>query len=107
MTPRTRAATSRLGRILPFGARLRHLLAERMLRRAARAGDASGCRRALEAGARPDATSVWARITPLHLGALGGHATVVRLVMSAGANPNARTRRGSTPLLLAAQGGHH
>lgn len=40
-------------------------------------------------------------MTPLHLAALAGHKKIVKILLAAGADPNAETTLGRTPLYLA------
>jgi hypothetical protein len=47
----------------------------------------------------------WMTGTALHAGASGGHASVVRLLLGAGADPNNRQQHGYTPLHSAAANG--
>lgn len=46
-------------------------------------------------------------ITPLHVAAKWGKIKMVNLLMSKGANIDAKTRDGLTPLHCAARSGHH
>lgn len=45
-------------------------------------------------------------MTPLHWAAKSGHSGAASALLAAGANPNARTLEGSTPLLEACSGGY-
>ncbi|KAI9779171.1 MAG: hypothetical protein M1839_007706 [Geoglossum umbratile] len=74
-----------------------------LLCRAAQLGRASVVARLLKAGARVDATHVG--ITPLHFAAEGGHGSVVKLLLGAGADVAAVDPTGSTPLANAAFSG--
>ncbi|XP_055945198.1 uncharacterized protein LOC129975930 [Argiope bruennichi] len=47
------------------------------------------------------------KFTPLHYAARGGHADVVQLLISKGAEVDAKTLKGATPLHLAAEKGHN
>lgn len=61
----------------------------------------------IERGADVDAVADNAqRIAPLHAAVAGRHPEVVRLLLAAGAQPDARQFGGWTPLLAAAQHGH-
>ena len=61
----------------------------------------------LASGARVDgATGGPGGLSPLHLAAGSGHDALARLLISRGADVNARARDGCTPLHLAAGGGH-
>ena len=73
---------------------------------AAQGGYLDICRLLLEAGAAPDATTLYECTTPLFLAAQEGHTEICKLLLSAGADANARTRTASTPLMAAAQNGH-
>jgi uncharacterized protein len=60
----------------------------------------------IDAGARlnsPSRNSM--RVTPLHSAAAGGHTAIVKLLLNAGADPNARQAGDFTPLHAAAQNG--
>ncbi|XP_047104840.1 ankyrin repeat, PH and SEC7 domain containing protein secG-like [Schistocerca piceifrons] len=57
------------------------------------------------AGAEVDARTSLEQSTPLHWAARSGHAGVVRLLVGASADPNARDRWGRTPLHIAAMRG--
>ncbi len=46
------------------------------------------------------------RATPLHFAAGAGHPQAVKVLLDAGANPNAKTSREVTPLRLATEGVH-
>ena len=80
-----------------------------LLHGAARAGEAALVKRALAAGAdpnalcdEPDASLVLHRLsTPLHAAAYAGATNVIPLLVAAGANVNATNREGRTPLLQA------
>ena len=60
----------------------------------------------LKRGADPDAREKQGGGTPLHIGANQGRIEVVRALLGAGANVNARERDGWTPLHYAAIRGH-
>jgi transposase len=75
-------------------------LATQKLFEAARSGDVSAARVALDAGADVTATDK-AEQTPLHLAAMRGHIGVARLLIENGADPNAKDHRQQTPLDLA------
>jgi ankyrin repeat protein len=69
-------------------------------------GSADAARALLAAGADASARSendFW--VLPLHSAAAGGHADIVELLLSAGAEPNQRQLHGWTPLHAAAQNG--
>ncbi len=78
-----------------------------MLHLAAFAGQASAVRRVLDAGANPNAAIADAMVnTPLHLAVTGiGNPTVIEILISRGALPNARASAGITPLHNAAARG--
>lgn len=52
----------------------------------------------LDAGLDPDEVIEHWCMSSLHLAAMGGHAEVLRVLLSAGANKNIRNKKGSTPL---------
>ena len=54
----------------------------------------------------PRARASTGGLTPLHLAVRSGHDALARLLISRGADVNARARDGRTPLHLAAAGGH-
>ncbi|MFD4025188.1 ankyrin repeat domain-containing protein [Streptomyces sp. NPDC058576] len=65
---------------------------------AARTGDTTGVRTAIEGGARVDVRDEGLR-TPLLLAVLGDHVEAARLLVAAGADPNAQDRREDSPWL--------
>ena len=69
-------------------------------------GQADAVRLLLARGASVDRNGTgWMTGTPLHAAASGSHATVVRMLLDAGADPNNRQRHGYTPLHSAAANG--
>lgn len=60
------------------------------------------CRMLLQAGAVPD-VQITEGITALHLAGSAGNCAVVKMLLAAGTDPNARDKRGMTPLLFALQ----
>ncbi|XP_046983144.1 ankyrin repeat domain-containing protein 54-like [Schistocerca americana] len=78
----------------------------RRLREAAEVGAVEEVRALLAAGADVVARGEVGGLTALHWAALNGHAAVVRLLLSAASDPNARTQGGRTPLHFAALNGH-
>ena len=61
----------------------------------------------LERGASVDAVGTgWMQGTALHSAASANHTELVRLLIDAGAGPNARQRHGYTPLHSAEQNGN-
>ncbi|MBL8491908.1 MAG: ankyrin repeat domain-containing protein [Rhodocyclaceae bacterium] len=77
----------------------RNALGEDALMHAAWKGHAEVVRRLLARGLRPDRPALqW---TALHYAAFSGHGEVVRLLLEAGADLNARSPNGSTPLMMA------
>jgi ankyrin repeat protein len=70
------------------------------------AGTTDAARALIDAGADVSArssNSFW--VLPLHSAASGGHAEIVELLLSSGAEPDPRQRHGWTPLHAAAQNG--
>ena len=67
------------------------------------AGDEAAVRELLDAGAPADEPSPVCGSRPLHLGAAAGHAAVVRLLVEAGADVEARDNEGKTPAEHAAE----
>lgn len=66
-------------------------------------GQADAARLLLARGAACDVAGTgWMTGTALHAAAAGSHASIVRMVLEAGADPNARQRHGYTPLHSAA-----
>jgi ankyrin repeat protein len=66
-------------------------------------GQADAVRLLLARGAACDVAGTgWMTGTALHAAAAGSHASIVRMVLEAGADPNARQRHGYTPLHSAA-----
>lgn len=77
----------------------RNALGEDALMQAAWKGHAQAVRRLLARGARPDRPPLqW---TALHYAAFSGHGDVVRILLESGADLNARSPNGSTPLMMA------
>jgi ankyrin repeat protein len=69
-------------------------------------GQTDAVRLLLARGATVDRNGTgWMTGTPLHAGASGSHAGVVRVLLEAGADPNNRQRHGYTPLHSAAANG--
>ena len=69
-------------------------------------GDAAGVRRALAAGAEPQARvshGDWAGFPPLAIATLLGHTSAAAALLAAGAPVDASTPRGRTPLMVAAE----
>jgi ankyrin repeat protein len=60
---------------------------------------------ALEEEGNPDHFNIHGR-TPLHMASAGGHVSVARLLLDAGAQPDTQDRYGRTPLFNAVCGGH-
>lgn len=71
---------------------------------AARAGNLEIVELLVKSGASVDRTDEYAGWTPLMQAANQRHAAVVRYLLNHGANPNAVTRTGKTPLLAALEG---
>ncbi|CAM9605394.1 unnamed protein product, partial [Sphacelaria rigidula] len=76
---------------------------DKRLHQAAKTGNLSHVRRALNVGT-PDPLDSDGR-TPLHVAAEGGHAEVVMALLAASAAVDARDKKGYTPLYLAASEG--
>ena len=72
---------------------------------AAERGDTEMVDLLVVAGARLDAVTRNGRYTPLHLAGSEGYALVIRLLLEAGADPNARSSTDATPLHFAAGSG--
>src|SRR3954468_15932255 len=69
-------------------------------------GQTDAVRLLLARGATADRNGTgWMTGTPLHAAASGSHASVVRILVDAGADPNNRQRHGYTPLHSAAANG--
>ena len=69
-------------------------------------GQEDAVRLLLARGAASDVSGTgWMQGTALHSAASASHATIVRLLLDAGADPNARQRHGYTPLHAAAANG--
>ena len=79
--------------------------ADDLLKEAAGDCDVETMKRALEAGANPDAKSIFNR-SVLHLTAKRGYVQAVQILLEYGANINARNNFGETALHLAALEGH-
>jgi len=73
---------------------------------AARSGNASDVKTALDAGADPNARLAYCRETPLHWAARNGHTDLARLLIEKGALVNARDNCQQTPLHFVARNGH-
>lgn len=71
---------------------------------AAEAGDIQAVTTALDLGASPDAMGP--NSGALHVAAFGGHAEVVQLLLSRGANPNLQDKQSFYPLQLAVSKNH-
>lgn len=69
---------------------------DRQLLDAARTGDTDRVRTAIEGGARPDCRDEELR-TPLLLAVHGDHVEAARLLVAAGADPDAQDRREESP----------
>ncbi|XP_063619664.1 espin [Cydia splendana] len=76
----------------------------RKLLLAARAGDTNHVLDLMAQGA--PFTTDWLGTSPLHLAALGGHASTAAVLLRAGVSRDARTKVERTPLHLAAHAGH-
>ncbi len=76
------------------------------LLQAAAQGDAVSVRRWLGDGVPADAGDRRRGFTPLHNAAAMGHATIVQILIDAGASVDASDRNGVTPLVSAAYHGH-
>ena len=72
---------------------------------AARRHDVKMVRMLLYAGANPKALTRIGGYTPVHLASVGGHGTVLGVLLDAGADANTTTSSGATPLHLAASSG--
>ncbi len=73
---------------------------------AAKRGDATAARAALDGGASPESRGGRFNETALHFAAAGGHSAVARLLLDRGAAVNSTTVGGETPLHWATRGGH-
>lgn len=65
-----------------------------------------GIRLLLDSGSDPNLRATEWDQTPLHVAAYFGNIKVVRLLLSAGANPRVKDSKGRSPAALAAKGGH-
>lgn len=73
------------------------------LHRAAEKGNTDEVKRLIEAGVAVDVRATGSRATPLHFAARDGHYAVAKLLMELGADVNAQTEYGNTPLHLTAR----
>ena len=76
------------------------------LHTAAQGGDTAAVRVLLARGAKVDAVAAANGATPLFFATGLGHCEAAELLLSAGANADARAHQGLTPLHVAAAGGH-
>ena len=65
---------------------------------AASKGNIEAVKRHLATGTDVDVKGGWMVITPLHMAALNGHKEIVELLISKGADVNAKAEDGETPL---------
>eukprot|EP00965_Chrysotila_dentata_P220669 6191927-Pleurochrysis_carterae.AAC.2 len=73
---------------------------------AARVGDVAGLQAALDADAECVKQTDSLRRTALHLAAWAGHAKIISMLLTGGANVHATAMDGITALAFAAQNGH-
>ncbi len=89
-----------------FAAQACLAVSEGNLYNAAREGSAFDVKRLIRKQADIEFTTTRLRRTPLQAASFAGHADVVALLLSAGANVNASDKDGWTALLLASNKGH-
>lgn len=80
-------------------------LADQKLLTGSLTGDVEAVVAALDEGARLESRDVRLDLTPLMLSIYRDHAEVLKVLVSKGANLNARNPRGQTPLMMLASGG--